>query len=74
MKWIFVAAGLGACSANGEASTDTHASHLAPVARPTPPARPLVVGAAQLGRYLPGLRGKRVGLVVNQTSRIGNTY
>ncbi len=74
MKWIFVAAGLGACSPHGEASADVPASRPAPAARPIPPARPLVVGAAQLGRYLPGLRGKRVGLVVNQTSRIGNTY
>nr|WP_262903340.1 DUF1343 domain-containing protein [Hymenobacter psoromatis] len=33
-----------------------------------------LVGAAQLPRYLPLLRGQRVGLVVNQTSRVGRTY
>ncbi|WP_254244150.1 exo-beta-N-acetylmuramidase NamZ domain-containing protein [Hymenobacter sp. BRD128] len=32
------------------------------------------MGAAQLPRYLPALQGKRVGLVVNQTSRLGSTY
>nr|WP_254245053.1 exo-beta-N-acetylmuramidase NamZ domain-containing protein [Hymenobacter sp. BRD67] len=32
------------------------------------------MGAAQLSQYLPALQGKRVGLVVNQTSRIGATY
>ncbi|AWM32748.1 exo-beta-N-acetylmuramidase NamZ family protein [Hymenobacter nivis] len=37
------------------------------------PAGP-VVGAARLAQYLPLLQGKRVGLVVNQSSRVGNTY
>ena len=40
----------------------------------TPPPTTVQVGAAQLARYLPALRGKRVGLVVNQTSRVGSTY
>ncbi|MBC6989368.1 exo-beta-N-acetylmuramidase NamZ domain-containing protein [Hymenobacter sp. BT491] len=34
----------------------------------------LQVGAAQFGRYVPQLRGKRVGLVVNQTARVGQAY
>ena len=38
------------------------------------PAVALQVGAAQFGRYLPQLKGKRVGLVVNQTSRVGQAY
>ncbi len=33
-----------------------------------------VVGAAQLARYLPQLKGQRVGLVINQTSRVGSAY
>lgn len=44
---------------------------------PTPPVRaqaPLQMGAAQLQAYLPLLQNKRVGLVVNQTSRLGPTY
>jgi len=66
MKWIFMATGLLACSPPSPPAT---APATAPPVRPTP-----VVGAAQLPRYLPLLRGKRVGLVVNQTSRVGNAY
>jgi len=33
-----------------------------------------VCGAAQIARYMPELRGKHVGLVANQTSRIGQTH
>ena len=33
-----------------------------------------VVGAEQLAKYLPQLKNKRVGLVINQTSRVGTTY
>lgn len=41
----------------------------------TPPAvARVVVGAERMEQYLPQLKGKRVGLVVNQTSRVGNTY
>ena len=39
-----------------------------------PPARPVTVGAARLSVYLPQLRNRRVGLVVNQTSRIGTVH
>ncbi|GAA4428719.1 DUF1343 domain-containing protein [Pontibacter saemangeumensis] len=41
---------------------------------PVPQAKPLQTGAAQLELYLPQLKGKRVGLVVNQTSMIGQTH
>ena len=34
----------------------------------------VVVGAEQLAQYLPQLKNKRVGLVINQTSRVGTTY
>lgn len=35
---------------------------------------PIVSGAEQLSAYLPLLKGKRVGLVVNQTSMVGNVH
>jgi uncharacterized protein YbbC (DUF1343 family) len=34
----------------------------------------LRVGAEQFAQYLPQLKGKRVGLVVNQTARVGKAY
>ncbi|MBC3785568.1 exo-beta-N-acetylmuramidase NamZ family protein [Spirosoma utsteinense] len=40
----------------------------------TPPGSQLLVGAAQTNLYLPALKGKRVGMVVNHTSRIGQTH
>lgn len=40
----------------------------------TQPKLPLQMGAEQLQDYLPLLRGKRLGLVVNQTSTIGKTH
>ncbi len=45
---------------------------LATCGSPTPPH--LRVGAEQLPRYLPQLKNQRVGLVVNQTSRVGRTH
>ncbi|OWP62760.1 hypothetical protein CDA63_12690 [Hymenobacter amundsenii] len=39
-----------------------------------PAAAPLQVGAAQFDKYLPLLKGKRVGLVVNQTARVGTAF
>ncbi|MBC7446781.1 MAG: DUF1343 domain-containing protein [Hymenobacteraceae bacterium] len=48
----------------------------APAAAPprSIPSRQPTVGAARLADYLPTLAGKRVVLVVNQTSRIGRTH
>ena len=41
----------------------------------TPPAvARVVVGAEQMASYLPQLKGKRVGLVINQTSRVGPAF
>ncbi len=34
----------------------------------------VIVGAARMDQYLPILKGKNVGLVINQTSTIGNTH
>jgi len=33
-----------------------------------------IMGAERMEKYLPQLKGKRVGLVINQTSRVGATY
>lgn len=45
-----------------------------PAASATPPAPAgLQVGGARFDKYLPLLKGKRVGVVVNQTSTIGRT-
>ena len=44
------------------------------VLEPAPSAMPLQVGAAQFARYLPQLKGKRVGLVVNQTALVGRAF
>ncbi len=44
------------------------------LAQPSEVSAVVQVGAAQLPAYLPGLRGKRVGLVVNQTSLVGRTH
>jgi len=41
---------------------------------PPPPIRLPQVGAARLSAYLPLLQNQRVGLVVNQTSRVGRTH
>ena len=35
---------------------------------------PIIVGAERLDYYLPELKGKRIGLVVNQSSRLGKTH
>ncbi|MBO6515956.1 MAG: DUF1343 domain-containing protein [Bacteroidia bacterium] len=35
---------------------------------------PIQVGAAQLQQYLPLLKGKKVAMMVNQTSTVGNTH
>lgn len=40
---------------------------------PPAPAQ-LTVGAERLEKYLPLLKNKRVGLVINQTSRVGSAY
>ena len=37
-------------------------------------AQPIITGAQQVSKYLPMLANKRVGLVVNQTSLVGNKH
>lgn len=38
------------------------------------PSQGIIVGAEQVSSYLPSLQNKRVGLVVNQTSMVGNEH
>lgn len=40
----------------------------------TAQAADIVMGAARMDSYLPALQGKRVGLVINQTSVVGKTH
>ncbi len=39
-----------------------------------PKANPIIMGAAQTSEYLPLLKGKKVGIVANQSSLIGKTH
>jgi len=69
---------LPACTTASTTSTRT--------ASPAPPTAPALatpaaapgpgwqLGAERLDQYLPALKNKRVGLVVNQTSRVGRSY
>ena len=38
------------------------------------PAKDVIVGAQRIDQYLPQLKGKSVGMVVNQTSMVGNIH
>jgi uncharacterized protein YbbC (DUF1343 family) len=73
IKW-FLVAGLAACSPQNAPAGQATAQAQKPAPQASEPAATPVVGAAQLARYLPLLQGKRVGLIVNQTSRVGNAY
>ena len=54
---------LAACQTDSDGRPATHTD-----------AMPLQTGAEQLGQYLPLLQGKRVGVLVNQTSTIGEQH
>jgi uncharacterized protein YbbC (DUF1343 family) len=60
-----------AAQASGNA---TPAAYTQPPANPSRQAGELTIGAAQLSLFLPELSGKRVGMVVNHTSLVGNTH
>ncbi|WP_375417810.1 exo-beta-N-acetylmuramidase NamZ domain-containing protein [uncultured Hymenobacter sp.] len=62
---------LATCAAGPPGAAPTAA--LSPV-QPAPAAAPLRMGAEQLEKYLPQLQNQRVGLVVNQTSRVGRAH
>ena len=69
---------LPACGTTRPAASSASTHLAAALPAQTPPARvapaAVVVGAARLDQYLPQLQGQRVGLVINQTSRVGNAY
>lgn len=63
----------GSCSSKQvPASAPTETQAAAPTT--TPKAALLKTGAEQLSLYLPKLQGKRVGMVVNQTSTVRSTH
>ncbi|OGX84632.1 exo-beta-N-acetylmuramidase NamZ family protein [Hymenobacter glacialis] len=69
---------LPACGTTKPAATPPATT--GPAAAPVPAGTPgnvaaaVVVGAEQLEKYLPQLKNKRVGLVINQTSRVGSAF
>ncbi|QCR22931.1 exo-beta-N-acetylmuramidase NamZ domain-containing protein [Pontibacter sp. SGAir0037] len=65
---------LAGCASKPQASASAEASHTSEQVTAMPQATPLQTGAEQTARYLPLLQGKRVGMVVNQTSVIGKTH
>ncbi|TGE18653.1 exo-beta-N-acetylmuramidase NamZ family protein [Hymenobacter elongatus] len=65
---------LGDCTRPAASSATAPTGPQPPVAAATPAPAGLQMGAAQFNSYLPQLRGKRVGLVVNQTSLVGRTH
>ena len=66
---------LPACGTTRPAARSSGALATAPPTQTAPPAvARVVVGAERFAQYLPQLQGQRVGLVINQTSRVGNTY
>jgi uncharacterized protein YbbC (DUF1343 family) len=71
---------LGSCTQSTSSQTVSGQPSSQPAATPvaTAPiatsAEELTIGAAQIAQYLPHLSGKRVGMVVNHTSLVGNTH
>ncbi|MCC9165707.1 exo-beta-N-acetylmuramidase NamZ family protein [Pontibacter harenae] len=66
--------GLTNCSSKTAATKSTEVATTAEVTKQPAATDALQLGAAQTDKYLPLLQGKRVGLVVNQTSVIGQTH
>ncbi len=58
-----------ACKSSGKQVETKHVEQSV-----TQEGKPVVLGAERMDAYLKELKGKRVGLVVNQTSTIGNTH
>ena len=66
---------LPACGAPPTATTAPAPLPAALLTQAAPPSvARVVVGAERLAEYLPQLKGQRVGLVLNQTSRVGPAY
>ncbi|WP_210521100.1 exo-beta-N-acetylmuramidase NamZ family protein [Hymenobacter terricola] len=71
---LFLASAMPACGAVRPPATKITPAVAAHTRNVAPAVAPVVVGAARLEKYLPLLAGKRVGLVINQTSQVGTTY
>ncbi|MCJ8164910.1 DUF1343 domain-containing protein [Pontibacter sp. E15-1] len=69
---------LGNCAPKQAPHTATQPVQVLETPKPEPiaaqKAKPLQTGAEQVELYLPQLKGKRVGLIVNQTSVVGQTH
>ncbi|MBJ6110833.1 DUF1343 domain-containing protein [Hymenobacter sp. BT523] len=65
---------LPACATSAPAGQASAPQTTPPGTAPAAPAPAVTVGAQRLDKYLPLLKGKRVGLVINQTSRVGNAF
>ena len=65
---------LPACGASRPAAAPAATPAPATAAPAPAPAPRVVVGAERLDQYLPLLKNKRVGLVINQTSRVGHAF
>ncbi|AKD05910.1 hypothetical protein PKOR_22210 [Pontibacter korlensis] len=65
---------LGSCNSKQVPASVPVQPQAAATETSVPEAKPLKTGAEQLELYLPKLQGKRVGLIVNQTSTIGQTH
>ncbi|WP_230407234.1 exo-beta-N-acetylmuramidase NamZ family protein [Pontibacter cellulosilyticus] len=63
-----------ACTSKQVPATQPETTKATTEVAATPATKPLQLGAEQLDLYLPKLAGKRVGMVVNQTSTIGQTH
>ena len=69
---VFILTSLFLCSCNLAQSIDETSSELQLSKQPA--VERIIVGAEQTSYYLPMLKNKRIGLVVNQTSMIGNKH
>ncbi|PRY12701.1 uncharacterized protein YbbC (DUF1343 family) [Pontibacter ummariensis] len=67
---------LGQCAPKQAPTLQPEATTATTVTHPVQPqkAKPLTTGAARMSQYLPLLKDKLVGLVVNQTSVVGQTH
>ncbi|MFD2513416.1 exo-beta-N-acetylmuramidase NamZ domain-containing protein [Pontibacter locisalis] len=62
------------CTPKQATTTQPAASETEVSPEPVATAKPLRVGAERMDQYLSKLKGKRVGVVVNQTSIVGETH
>jgi uncharacterized protein YbbC (DUF1343 family) len=74
---IFLLSIFISCKSSDHSNTESGTKSVSPISEDTSKlsnSGNIVLGAEQMASYLPLLQGKRVGLVVNQTSTIGTTH